>query len=394
MKIAKTIKNDLCLGCGLCESFYPNVCKMELNKKGFYYPSFKYPLNKNQDNKLSTLCPSIYIKSNFKEKNNYWGPLLQISEAWAKDEEIRFHAASGGVTTSLAIFLLETGKVDAILQVGNNEDSYIHNSLKVSVTVEQILKNAQSRYAPALVFNEINQIITNNPNKKFAFIGKPCDIAAIRNLQREYSAFKNQIKICISIFCAGMPNYAATEKTWRQSGYTDIPESVVYRGDGWPGYFKAKWNDGREYKISYNESWGKVLGRSLGLRCKVCPDGIGELADIAIGDSWSTKNGFPDFTEQPGRCFVMIRTLKGQNVFQEASEQGYITVKDMNLDRIGEIQPYQNQRRRLTFWRLLPLQVKTGFLMKFEGLGIFKLGMKAGFVKALKTLIGSCRRVF
>lgn len=394
MKIAKVLKNDLCLGCGLCESIYPDICKMEINKQGFYYPSFKIPLDKNQDNILNKLCPSIHIKANFRDKNSYWGPLLKISEAWASDDDIRFHAASGGVTTSLAIFLLETAKVDAILQVGNNDGSYLYNSLKESVTTNQILKNAQSRYAPALVFKEIKQIIANNPDKKYAFIGKPCDIAAIRNLQREYASFNNQLRLCISIFCAGMPSYTASEKTWRQSGYTDDPESVVYRGDGWPGYFKAKWQDGREYKISYNESWGKILGRSLGMRCKVCPDGIGELADIAIGDSWSTKDGFPDFTEQPGRCFVMIRTKKGQELFQEALDKGYIIEKDMNLDRINEIQPYQNQRRRLTFWRLLPLQVKTGFLLKFKGLRVLKLGLQADFISALKTLIGSCKRVF
>lgn len=290
--------------------------------------------------------------------------------------------------------MLESKAVDAILQVGQDENDYLHNSLKVSQSVSEIKECSQSRYAPALVFDRIFEILNSNPNKRYAFIGKPCDIATIRNIQREYPKYKEQIKICISIFCAGMPSYNATIKTWKLSGHQEEPYYLRYRGDGWPGYFTAKWHDKTEFKLSYNESWGKILGRSLGMRCKVCPDGIGELADIAIGDSWSTKNGFPDFTEQPGRCFVMIRTSQGLQVYNESFEHNYIEDKSLDISKISEVQPYQAQRRKLTLWRLIPLQIKTGFILKFKRLGIVKLGMKAGLLTAAKTFIGSCKRVF
>lgn len=37
-KISKIIKNDLCLGCGLCEAVSNGICKMALTQRGFYEP--------------------------------------------------------------------------------------------------------------------------------------------------------------------------------------------------------------------------------------------------------------------------------------------------------------------------------------------------------------------
>lgn len=393
MKITRLLNNHLCLGCGLCEAVAPE-CKMRLNEKGFYYPDFSKKLSKTLDKKISAICPAICVKQENKSSGSFWGNVLEIDEGWATDSNIRFHAASGGATTAIAISLLENRMVDKVLQVGLQGTDYLHNSLKVSSTKQDILECAQSRYAPALIFNNIFQILQQNPNIRFAFIGKPCDIAAIRNLQRYYPEFKERIKVCLSIFCAGMPSYKATEKAWKQSEKSEEPIEIKYRGDGWPGYFTAKWRDNTEYKLDYNESWGKILGRSLGLRCKVCPDGIGELADIAIGDAWVTKNGYPDFVEQDGRCFIIIRTLLGKEIYDQAIQSGYIESHKLDISKIAQMQPYQVARRKLTLWRLLPLQFKTGFLLQFKKMGIVTLGMKTNPKTALGTLIGSIKRIF
>ena len=65
-----------------------------------------------------------------------------------------------------------------------------------------------------------------------------------------------------------MPSYNATIKAWGQSDYNDAPVKLKYRGDGWPGLFKAEWKDGRSFTLNYNESWGKIPGENLGLDAK------------------------------------------------------------------------------------------------------------------------------
>lgn len=389
--INKIVNNHLCLGCGLCASVLgKEKCEMILTEKGFYEPSLKTETASQENKTVKQICPGIHVETETHE--GVWGSMKSIAEAWSADSTIRHKAASGGVITSLAIYLVESHKVDAVLQVGVRDDSYLYNELKVSRTREDILHNAQSRYAPALVFENIKQILDSSADT-YAFIGKPCDMAAMQNLCREYPQYKNRIKYYLSIFCAGMPSYNATIKTWQQSGHTDAPLKLKYRGEGWPGNFKAEFADGTDYQITYNESWGTVLNRYLAFRCKICPDGIGMLADIAVGDSWNTKDGYPDFTESEGRCFCMIRTDNGTSLFNEAVKVGYIEKQDIDINRIQEMQAYQFERRKLSGWRILPVQLTSGFILKFKGLSITKQALTANLKKGLSNTKGTFKRI-
>lgn len=388
-KTAKRIlKYDLCIGCGLCSSiFSSDICKMHISGNGFYRPDFK---GKVDEHTLRHICPGIRVH----DTNNHdiWGKVKEVIEGWSKDEKLRYKAASGGVVSSLAIYMLESGKADAVLQVGVKEDSYLYNELKLSRSKDDIIKNAQSRYAPALTLVNIKQILDESDDR-YVFIGKPCDIAGIRNLIELYPIYKERFVLLISIFCAGIPSYQATERAWKLSGRDDSPKSLKYRGEGWPGYFRATWKDGESFELSYDESWGKILGRQLGFRCKICPDGIGMLADIAVGDSWSTQNGYPDFTESDGRCFIFVRTDRGKNILDSASRKNYLECHDLSIDRIHDMQRYQFDRRKLVGWRLIPVWIATKGLVDFKGLSIIKQAKSAAFKDAISNIKGSAKRM-
>lgn len=383
----KIKNNNFCLGCGLCASFIDNgKCRMEITKQGFYNPQIE---DNTDDTIVKELCPGIKVHSH--KHKGLWGKVIDTFEGWSSDSEIRHKAASGGVVTSLAIYLLESKTVDAILQVGVKDGDYLYNELKISRSRQDVIKCAQSRYAPALTLSNIKQILDASKDT-YAFIGKPCDIAGIRNLVDVYPQYKERILLLISIFCAGMPSYNATEKAWRISGKEEPPVSLKYRGDGWPGFFKAVWQDGSEYKLSYNESWGKILGRDILFRCKICPDGIGLLADIAVGDSWNTKNGYPDFTESEGRCFVFIRSDKGREVFSYARRSGYIEAKQLELDKIRYMQPYQYQKRKMIGWRILPIHLLSFGLLDFKGFGMYRRIAHTNVLKGIKVAKGTITR--
>ncbi len=363
---------------------------MELRSDGFYSPCLKGNLTQLDNKLIKQVCPGIHIEG--KPHKGAWGPMLSICQAWSSDEDIRYKAASGGVVTSLAICLLEHHLVDAILQVGVRDDSYLYNELRVSKTKEDVLNNAQSRYAPALVFHRIKEILDSG-TETYALIGKPCDMAAMQNLVRTFPKYQGRIKYYISIFCAGMPSYNATMLTWQQSGHKDEPVRIKYRGDGWPGFFTAYFKDGSKYQLSYNDSWGNILGHHLGFRCKICPDGIGALADISVGDAWNTKNGYPDFTEDKGRCFCMLRTEKGVDLINKAENNGYIEKEPMEIGKICEQQPYQWERRKLEGWRLLPVQYFTRGILHFKHLSIWNQAMTIGIKKGFRNALGTYLRM-
>ena len=388
--IEKIERNNLCLGCGLCVSALAKPqSELQLQTDGFYHPHFG-KLSEVEDKSLSRLCPAVHIDVH-SESNNIWGDIKNIYEGWSCDEDIRWRAASGGAVTALAVYALKMGLVDAVLQVGVRDDHYLYNELKISRTAEDVINNAQSRYAPTPTLVNICRILDSTTDN-FLFIGKPCDIVGIKNLISERPRYASRFVYFVSIFCAGIPSYNASVSAWQSFGKTAEPTSLRYRGEGWPGNFEAKWLDGTSSQMTYNDSWGKILGRHLPLRCKICPDGIGMQADIAVGDSWNTKDGYPDFTEDKGRCFIMERTANGNELIKGAVKAGYLTTQGLDANKISIAQPYQYERRKAVGWRILAIQLLTNWLLHFKGLNLFSHSVKYNWHKGLKNFIGTIKR--
>lgn len=387
--IQKILHNDMCLGCGLC-SAVENRQIMDINERGFYIPDI-FAISKHSIDVISHVCPGINIIASKESSNKIWGNVMAVSNAWASDPVLRFAAASGGVTSALAIFLLETRKVDAILHVGVAESGYLLNKLYVSKSKDDVLHNCSSRYAPADVFSDIFKILDANRDT-YAFIGKPCDIAAIKNTLGIYSKYKERIKFFLAIFCAGMPSYNATIKAISSFDKNCEPITLKYRGDGWPGYFKVKYVDGTINRMTYKDSWGKILGRDLKFRCKICPDGIGMLADISSGDAWNTKDGYPDFNEEEGKNFCFIRTKQGQSIFDEAKKSGYIQTEKLTLSSIKEIQPHQYERRRVSVLRIVVVQLMTLGILNFKNTEYFKAFFELSVKTIIREILGTVKR--
>jgi coenzyme F420 hydrogenase subunit beta len=359
-------------------------------QNGYYVPEFYSKLTVEEEKNIYSCCPGIHIESE-KECSGIWGKCDEVKEAWSSDASIRQKSSSGGVLTSISVFLLESKQVDAILHVGVSKSSYLYNELKISYTKEQVLENSGSRYAPALMFNSLKKIL-DSTIIMFAFVGKPCDIAAIKNFIHCFPQYKNRIKYSMAMFCAGIPSYNATKRLLELSGYEDDPYYLKYRGEGWPGYFEAKYKDKPTFRMTYNDSWGKFLGRDLRLRCKICPDGIGLLADLVAADSWNIKNKTPIFEEDDGRSLVIVRNIHGKEILDQAIKNRYIIQRDFNVDNISIIQPYQYQRRLYAGYRILPIQLFSLRLLHFKGLGIIKLIRRASILEGIKNMLGTIKR--
>lgn len=365
---------------------------MSLTEEGGYEPVFSNSSNKNDT--IKSICPGITIQTNNRQLHKtIWGDVVAVSNAWASNPALRASSSSGGVTSALAIYLLESKQVDAILHVGVSEDTYLYNKLHISKTSEDVLKHNASRYAPAMVFNDILNIFETTGDDVFAFIGKPCDIAGLQNLLRVYPKYQNKIRFYLAIFCAGMPTYNATKQVLATFGRSEAPVRLQYRGNGWPGYFTATYKDGTSCRMTYNESWGKILGRALGFRCKICPDGIGMLADISSGDSWNTKDGYPDFTEDDGRNFCFIRTRRGQELFDEAQKAGYVKAEKLNIADVKDMQRYQYERRHMVGWRIAAVQLITMGLLDFKGLGFYHTALRANYGQGINEMKGTIKRL-
>ncbi len=370
--IAKIDQNQLCLGCGLCET----VCgkesvEMKLGTDGFFHPHIK-SINAKGEKIIDQICPGKNVVSERKlgKDERIWGHIEALWEGFSTDNEVRTKGSSGGIVSGLAIYLLETKKVDAIMQVGGVPDNYENNYLKLSKTRQDVLSNSSSRYAPALVFDDFIGILDRS-NETYGFVGKPCDIAALQNFLSVYPQYKHRIKVTMAIVCAGMPSFTGTKKLI-EGFKAELPvKDLVYRGNGWPGYFSFEDKTGAVYRTSYNDSWGKVLNRHLRFRCKVCPDGIGMLADIAVGDAWETVDGYPDFAEKEGISLIIARSEIGKGLLSEAMGSQAITCQPLPMEKLKIMQPYQFLRRNNVGIRMLAFKVIKHIQFNFKNLRVY-----------------------
>jgi coenzyme F420 hydrogenase subunit beta len=117
----------------------------------------------------------------------------------------------------------------------------------------------------------------------------------------------------------------------RKVGLTESDVTHLrYRGDGCPGPMVMKSRAGEVHSFSYNEMWEDENRWELQFRCKICPDSIGDLADITVADVW--PGGKPD-TEGLGFNGFIARTVRGMRLLQAAVRDGAITItEDLGYD--------------------------------------------------------------
>ncbi len=204
-----------------------------------------------------------------------------------------------------------------------------------------------------------------------------------------------QQPLLLSFFCAGTPSQLATDALVTELGLPADAQlaDLWYRGRGWPGHFTAVPTSGEPVRTTYDDSWGQHLGKATQWRCKICPDGVGESADISAADFWHTdERGYPSFDEGDGCSAVLGRTARGQEVLVRAFAEGVLVGRPLELDRLAAVQPLQVTRRRTLLGRLIGTVLAGRRIPRYTGFGLTRL--TAGNPRpSYSTAKGSFRRV-
>ncbi|MBQ9514344.1 MAG: polysaccharide pyruvyl transferase family protein [Clostridia bacterium] len=344
-KNSKEIKyyTKFCTGCGACNNkgvFLAN------NKKGYLRPYF---CSDDKINILKDICPCVnYNEENFKNKEEIvWGKYKNVYLGYSRDNELRMKASSGGVITQTILYLLEEKKVDYAIMIKADDYDKTKTQTIITDNVDEIKSCCGSRYS---ISNPLYKLLAKlDKNKKYVFIGKPCDVFALKNLMKKDEELQRVIPITLSFFCAGLPSQDANNKlvsTLLDGKQTEICD-LIYRGNGWPGQAEIVDFNNNHYTMSYEKSWGGILGRDTQNICKFCMDGTGEKADIACGDAWYTVDGKPDFTERDGRNIIFARTDCGDSIIRSMITKGLLSaeLQEDFYDYLKTIQPWQFNRK-------------------------------------------------
>jgi coenzyme F420 hydrogenase subunit beta len=222
------------------------------------------------------------------------------------------------------------------------------------------------------------------------FIGKPCDAAAVSLLRRKRPALDKKLGLVLTFFCAGTP---CTQGTLDLLKRLEIPLEEVrhirYRGNGWPGTFTVRYgSDELEKTLTYEESWGVLEKYRKSFRCHLCPDGLGELADISSGDAWHRYPGEKD----RGRSLVIVRTPRGREAIRRAVTSGYLELVSSSATQVVAAQGLV-KRRAAIFGRLLAMKALLVPTPRFEGFELGRSWHDTLWSMKLKSILGTIKRL-
>ena len=285
-------------------------------------------------------------------------------------------AATGGLLSGLSLYLIESEEINFLVHACEPKDNPAFGERFISRTRDDVLNGSGSRYGPTATLIDIVEIIDSaeRNDEVFAFIGTPCDVSALRNYARHDDRVNQYCKYMMTMVCGGFMDASGARAALGKFDvdYYDVV-SLRYRGYGCPGPTTIKTSDGRRVEMNYLDYWGEDES-SWGLppRCKVCPDGIGDSADIAAADTWDGgAPGWHGQEDDPGFNAAIVRTQRGVELMRKAISAGYIkqgeamTTADMN-----RVQPHQENKKRSVWARFQGLKATNQVFPETSGLSI------------------------
>jgi len=393
--IDDVVNKNLCAGCGICTVIFKDpAARMKIYADGFFRPQPIRKFDHLEAELFNTVCPGITVSHVHRDSSftPTWGPVKEVSTGHAMDDEVRHKGSSGGIVSALAIHLLETGQVQGVLHIVPSDQNPFENIAQISRTREDVLRGAGSRYAPAAPLLRLSECL--DQEGAFAFIGKPCDVAALKSLMQSDHEIEKKFPVLIAFMCAGTPSLQGSKEIVREMGFDPSEVSKFrYRGNGWPGMARAETIDGRTAEMDYDTSWGRILGRYQQFRCKICADGTGEFADVSCADAWNTdEKGYPLFTEDAGRSLVFARSEAGLKLIRDAEKHKKILLSASSLADAEKMQPYQVQRKRTLLARLLGFTLAFKAVSNYKNMGLFGSIKEMSFIKQIRAFAGSWLR--
>ncbi len=371
--IADIVSNGLCISCGLCEATSGGKITMRMNDVGSLRPDDVSTLDADEEALLLTACPGAVASPRVQTEespDDIWGAFTTMQYAWAKDADVRYQAATGGVLTALGQHLLESGKVKFILHVTADPEQPMRSQGVISETAEQVLQRAGSRYGPVSPLSGFVKALDRG--ERFALIAKPCDLGAVH----AYAAHDPRVdKLCVyrlTMVCGGQSRLKKSHELLKEFGVQEEELSLFrYRGYGNPGLTTVETTDGRSYHKTYQQLWEDEGSWELETRCKFCPDALGEAADIAASDVW--PGGGPT-GEDEGFNGIIVRSEAGEELVASAVAADALEVgDDITPEMFNEFQPHQVRKKHAVHARLAGLEAAGIAPIAVSGLRLEKL---------------------
>lgn len=336
-----------CTGCMACYSACPeNAIKITESKKGFYIPI----IDKQkciECGKCKNTCPQINKVLKMNEKRN-------VKACWSKNDNIRWQSTSGGISTEIAIHIIENNGV--VFGAIYDKSFKVHHCCIDNK--EDLSKLRGSKYVQSYIgdtYKEVKKYLDENRN--VLFTGTSCQIAGLKNfLSKEYDNL-----ITVDILCHGVPSpkifqeYLINKKA--EGNISDI--KFRYKKPSWTVFsMRIEYENGKIYQKSTFEDQfirGFLYDYITNEACEKCNyTGTERISDITIADFWGYISEERKYRNtEKGISLAILNTEKGSKIFDNIKNNLEYTEKNINEAKLGNQclrEPFKKNEKYNEFW--------------------------------------------
>jgi coenzyme F420 hydrogenase subunit beta len=209
------------------------------------------------------------------------------------------------IATRIGERLLETGAVDAVLTVAA-DPADVWRPVPVLVTRPQgmaAVRGMRMGYAPLLALLEPAKA---RGFKRLAVIGIPCQIYALRALERELGFER--------LYVIGTP---CSDNTTTENFHTflallsDAPETITYLEFRADYHVELRFSDGRKKELPFLQlPISQLPSDFFPMTCRTCVDYTNSLADITVG-----------YMGGEGAQWLLVRNARGEELLATLGDE-------------------------------------------------------------------------
>ncbi|PIR54033.1 coenzyme F420 hydrogenase [Candidatus Peregrinibacteria bacterium CG10_big_fil_rev_8_21_14_0_10_42_8] len=355
--LQNVVAGGYCIGCGVCAARENSSLRIVLDNDGKLQACAK-KIHSGDTVNVCAICPFSgespdetvlggNLSSYNTEYNHYIGYYQNLYAGHVERNSERINSASGGLVTWLLVTLLQKGMIDGVVHVRPCKPTASNPLVlqyRISRTEEEIRSGAGSHYYPIEMSSVLKEIRENEG--RYAVVGIPKFITAVRLLMKEEPIFKQRIAYCIGIIAGHMKSkHFADSIAWQKGIPPESVEEIRFRKKK-PDrtarnsyvYIKGNSDNGVKEELIYSKN---QFGRNnWGLKffeyeaAEFSDDLMAETADISFGDAW-----LPRYVHNwRGTNIVIVRHHTLNTLLRKAARDKKIWLEDMNTKDMIESQ--------------------------------------------------------
>jgi len=342
---------------GSCAVVDDNI-KMNLNEYGIYEEIVMLDENVELDPVVAYVSPNLNKEINesdiarklyeniqdiqYDERIGYFKSLYA---GHVNEGEYRNNGSSGGMGTWIFKELFEKDLIDGVIHVKENSDksSPIMFQYDISRSIDEIKAGSKTKYYP-VEFSKVIKTVKDVPGR-YAIVGIPSFIMAVRLLAEKDRIIKDRIKFTVGLICGHQKSSKFAEALAWQVGIKpgnlkqiNFRKKLLDKPSSNYGVEITGIIDGEEVTIVkptkelLGQDWGQGYFKTRA--SDFTDDVMNETADIALGDAW-----LPEYTkDSKGNNVIVVRNPVIDDLIREGIKFGRL-----NLDVVDKETIFRSQ---------------------------------------------------